>query len=57
MSGLKSAWVVSLEKLDKMDPGIKKRKKLTQKQKEEISDIRKDYQAKIADKDITLQFK
>ena len=57
MSGLKSAWELSLEKSDKMDPGLKKRKKLTQKQKEQISEIRKDYQAKIADKDITLQYK
>lgn len=57
MSDLKSAWELSMEKSDKMDPGIKKRKKLTQKQKEQISEIRKDYQAKIADKDITLQYK
>jgi len=57
MSGLKSAWELSLEKSDKMDPGIKKRKKLTQKQKEQIGEIRKDYHAKIADKDITLQYK
>jgi len=57
MSGLKSAWELSLEKSDKMDPGLKKRKKLTQKQKEQISEIRKDYQAKIADKDVTLQYK
>lgn len=57
MSGLKSAWELSLEKSDKMDPGIKKRKKLTQKQKEQIGEIRKDYQAKIADKEITLQYK
>ena len=57
MSGLKSAWELSLEKSDKMDPGIKKRKKLTQKQKGQISEIRKDYLAKIADKEITLQYK
>lgn len=57
MSGLKSSWELSLEKSDKMDPGIKKRKKLTQKQKEQIGEIRKDYQAKIADKEITLQYK
>ncbi len=57
MSGLKSAWELSLEKSDKMDPGLKKRKKLTQKQKEQISEIRKDYKAKIADKEITLQYK
>jgi len=57
MSGLKSAWELSLEKSDKMDPGIKKRKKLTRKQKEQISEIRKDCQAKIADKEITLQHK
>ena len=57
MSGLKSAWELSLEKSDKMNPEIKKRKKLTKKQKEQISEIRTDCQAKIADKDVTLQYK
>ncbi|NIQ03490.1 MAG: hypothetical protein GWM98_26565 [Nitrospinaceae bacterium] len=57
MSGLKSAWEISLEKSDKMVPGAKKRKKLTRKQKETIAEIRKECQAAIADKDVTLQHK
>ena len=57
MSGLKNAWEIGLEKSDKMLPEIKKRKKLTQKQKEEIGEIRKEYKAKIADKDVMLQHK
>jgi len=55
MSGLKSAWEISLEKSDKLMPGGKKRKKLTAKQKEQIAEIRKECKAKIADKDVTLQ--
>ena len=55
MSGLKSALEISLEKSDKLVPGGKKRKKLTAKQKEQIAEIRKEYQANIADKDVTLQ--
>lgn len=54
MSDLKSAWEISLQKSDKLDPELKK-KKLTQKQKTAIGEIRKEYQAKIADKDVTLQ--
>ena len=57
MSGLKSAWEISLEKSDKMDPEAKKKKKLTAKQKEQIVEIRKEFKAKIADKDVTLQHK
>ena len=56
MSGLKSAWELSLEKSDKMVPE-KSRQKLSQGQKEKISEIRREYQAKIADKDVTLQDK
>lgn len=54
MSDLKSAWEISLQKSDKLNPELKK-KKLTQKQKTAIGEIRKEYQAKIADKDLTLQ--
>ncbi len=57
MSGLKSAWEISLEKSDKLVPGGKKRKKLTAKQKEQIAEIRQECKAKIADKDVTLQYK
>ena len=55
MSGLKSAWEISMEKSDKLVPEVKKQKKLTAKQKEHIAEIRKEFKAKIADKDVTLQ--
>ncbi|CCQ91357.1 hypothetical protein NITGR_640004 [Nitrospina gracilis 3/211] len=55
MSGLKSAWELSLEKSDKMVPGLKNKKKLTDKQKQEIDAIRKEYKARIADKEVMLQ--
>jgi exonuclease VII large subunit len=57
MSGLKSAWEISMEKSDKLVPEAKKRKKLTAKQKEHIAEIRNEFKAKIADKDVTLQHK
>jgi Spy/CpxP family protein refolding chaperone len=57
MSDLKSAWEISMEKSDKLIPGVKKQKKLTAKQKEQIAEIRKEFKAKIADKDVTLQHK
>ena len=57
MSGLKSAWELSLERSDKLAPELKSQKKLTQKQKREIAGIRKEYTAKIADRDITSQDK
>jgi hypothetical protein len=46
-----------MEKSDKLVPEVKKRKKLTAKQKERIAEIRREFKAKIADKDITLQHK
>jgi exonuclease VII large subunit len=55
MSGLKSAWEISMEKSDKLVPEVKKQKKLTARQKEHIAEIRKEFKAKIADKDVTLQ--
>ncbi len=57
MSGLKSAWELSLEKSEKLVPELKNQKKITKQQKERISDIRKEYMAKIADKDVMLQDK
>lgn len=57
MSGLKSAWEISMEKSDKLVPEVKKQKKLTARQKEHIAEIRKEFKAKIADKDITHQHK
>lgn len=57
MSGLKSAWELSLERSDKMAPELKSQKKLTKKQKQEIAEIRKEYTAKIADRDVSSQDK
>jgi len=57
MSGLKSAWELSLEKSDKLVPELKDKKKLDETKKKEIGEIRKEYKAKIADKDVTVQGK
>tara|TARA_B100001175_G_C19419584_1_gene595396 strand:- start:651 stop:965 length:315 start_codon:yes stop_codon:yes gene_type:complete len=57
MSGLKSAWELSLERSDDLVPELKSKKKLTKKQKEQIAEIRKEYAAKTADRDITMQDK
>ena len=57
MSGLKSSWELSLERSEDLVPELKSQKKLTKKQKEEIAEIRKDYTAKIADSDVTMQDK
>lgn len=54
MSGLKSAWELSMEKSDKMIPGLKKKKKLTNAEKKEINALRQDYQARIADREVML---
>jgi hypothetical protein len=55
MSGLKSAWELSLEKSDKLVPELKGKKKLNEQKKNQINEIRKEYKAKIADKDVTVQ--
>lgn len=55
MSGLKSAWELSLEKADKLNPESKM--KLTDRQKKRIGEIRRETKAQIADKEITLQHK
>ncbi len=57
MSGLKNAWEIGMEKSDNMDPEFKKRKKLTDKQKHAIAEVRMEFKAKIADKEVSLQFK
>ena len=57
MSGLKSAWELSLEKSNKLVPELEKKRKLTDREKEEISNIRSEYKAQIADRDVTLQHK
>jgi hypothetical protein len=54
MSGLKSALELSLEKSDSV---VKDNKKLTTEQKEQIAEIRREYKAKIADRDIMMQDK
>jgi len=55
MSGLKSAWELSLEKSNKLVPELKGKKQLNEQKKKEINEIRKEYKAKIADKDVTVQ--
>ena len=57
MSGLKSSWELSLERSDDLVPELKSKKKLTKKQKEQIAEIRKEYAAKTADRDVTMQDK
>ena len=57
MSGLKNAWEIGMEKSDNLDPELKKRKKLTDKQKHAIAEVRMEFKAKIADKEVSLQFK
>ena len=57
MSGLKSSWELSLERSDNLVPELKSKKKLTKKQKEQIAEIRKEYAAKTADRDVTMQDK
>ena len=57
MSGLKSSWELSLKRSDDLVPELKSKKKLTKKQKQQIAEIRKEYAAKIADRDVTMQDK
>ena len=57
MGGLKNAWEIGMEKSDDMLPELKKKSKLSKQQKEKIAEIRKEYQAKIADHDVMLQHK
>ena len=48
---LKSAWELALEKLQENGSV----RKLTEQQKQQISEIRKKYQARIAEREISLQ--
>ncbi len=57
MSGLKSAYELSLEKSNQLVPELKNQKKLSEDQKKKIADIRAEYKARIADRDVTLQHK
>ena len=57
MSGLKSSWELSLERSDDLVPELKSKKKLTKKQKDQIAEVRKDFAAQVADRDVTMQDK
>ena len=57
MSNLKSAWELCLERSDDLVPELKSKKKLTKKQKDQIAEVRKNYTAQIADRDVTIQDK
>ncbi|HCG72897.1 MAG TPA: hypothetical protein DE038_06315 [Nitrospina sp.] len=57
MSGLKSSWELSLERSEDLVPELKSKKKLTKKKKDQIAEIRIDFTAKIADRDVTMQDK
>ena len=57
MSGLKSSWELSLERSDDLIPELKSKKKLTKKQKDQIAEVRKDFAAQVADRDVTMQDK
>ncbi|HIJ49995.1 MAG TPA: hypothetical protein HPP54_02895 [Nitrospinae bacterium] len=57
MSGLKSSWELSLERSEDLVPELKSKKKLTKKQKDQIAEIRIDFMAQIADRDVTMQDK
>ena len=57
MSGLKSSWELSLERSEDLVPELKSKKKLTKKKKDQIAEIRIDFKAQIADRDVTMQDK
>ena len=57
MSGLKSSWELSLERSEDLVPELKSKKKLTKKKKNQIAEIRIDFTAQIADRDVTMQDK
>ncbi len=52
MSELKSSYEKALEKMEKM--GMDDTKKLTEEQKKRVAEIKKNYEAKIAEKKILL---
>jgi len=57
MSGLKSSWELSLERSEDLVPELKSKKKLTKRKKDQIAEIRIDFTAQIADRDVTMQDK
>jgi len=55
MAGMKSALELAMEKLNAQKSQAETTASLTDAQRQEISDLRKQYDAKIAEKDIMLQ--
>jgi hypothetical protein len=55
MAGMKSALELAMEKINAQQAPAETSAPLTDAQRQEISDLRKQYDAKIAEKDIMLQ--
>ena len=55
MAGMKSALELAMEKINAQQSQAETTVSLTDAQRQEISDLRKQYDAKIAEKDIMLQ--
>ena len=55
MAGIKSALELAMEKINAQQSQAETTVSLTDAQRQEISDLRKQYDAKIAEKDIMLQ--
>ena len=55
MAGMKSALELAMEKINAQQAQAETTASLTDAQRQEISDLRKQYDAKIAEKDIMLQ--
>jgi MoxR-like ATPase len=55
MAGMKSALELAMEKINAQQAQAETTVSLTDAQRQEISDLRKQYDAKIAEKDIMLQ--
>ena len=55
MAGMKSALELAMEKINAQQAQTETAVSLTDAQRQEISDLRKQYDAKIAEKDIMLQ--
>jgi hypothetical protein len=55
MAGIKSALELAMEKINAQQSQVDTTVSLTDAQRQEISDLRKQYDAKIAEKDIMLQ--
>ena len=55
MAGMKSALELAMEKINAQQAQTETTVSLTEAQRQEINDLRKQYEAKIAEKDIMLQ--